>query len=138
MRLKASAINEKHICAVKTLHFCDDACCSAFERCDEPVIDGWICTVMPIASVWALGSAWYSKAAEVPERQPLRYREGEVGKLHWYVIGQRLLVKNRPAARFVCSSTASYLHGAQDDLPAPVSLRWAEPPRWPTASRGSW
>jgi len=87
--LKASTINEQHVGAVEPLHFCHDGCDSTFERGDESVVDGWIGTSVPIASVRTLGSAWYSKAVEVPESQPLRYREGEVGKLDWYVIGQK-------------------------------------------------
>jgi hypothetical protein len=78
--LKTSTIDEQHVRAVKTLHLGDDGCDSAFERRDESIIDGWIGTAMPIASVRALGSAWNSKAAEVSESQPLGYREGEVGK----------------------------------------------------------
>jgi len=71
--LKTSTIDEYHVCAVKTLHFGDDSCESAFERRYEAVVDGWIGTAVPIAGVRALRSAWNSKATQVSERQPLCY-----------------------------------------------------------------
>ncbi len=83
MGLKASAINQQHVCAVKTLHFGDHGCTSAFERCNKAVVDGWISAAVQIASVWALGSVWDSEGAEVSEHHPLRYREGAVGELDW-------------------------------------------------------
>jgi hypothetical protein len=73
MGLKAGTIDEHYVCAVEALHLGDDGCDPAFERGYKAVVDGGIGTAVPIAGVWALGSAWNSKSAQVPESQPLRY-----------------------------------------------------------------
>ena len=72
---KTGSIDEHHVRAVKTLHFGNDGCDSALERRDESVIDGWIGTAMPIASVWTFGVGEYQSGG-VPESEPLRNREG--------------------------------------------------------------